>query len=903
MIALVLMGVVSAGIVAVYGFFHERRQIYELIEKQYVAVNQSEVTRFQTLLNQLKENLLLAAAMPRVQELIRASDNGGYDPESSSTYNQCIQRLELIFVSMHKNSGRYVRISILDQTGLELVRVDRDGKEPIVVPAHKLQQKADLPCFIETRKLTAGQIYISDPYLNQEKGKIVIPHQPVMRLATPIFNQVNEFRGILVINIDANLVIRWAFPNTADDNDYRTFLATDRGFYILHSSNPDREWGGPDNLNTGHSLWKDYPIEAKTLLSGKSGAVETEQWEIFFAPVSLLSDSDSGGFMVLGTIVQHNRILSAANQFLDIFSLVMILVVGLAIVSAFLLSRLMTAPLNSLRMGSRQIASGRLDQRIQVKGAPEFIELALDFNEMAAMLEASYRGLQAEYQHLFENANDAIFIHDLSGQILNVNETAVRRLGYSREELLAKKIQEIDTLEEASLYFKKQTPISEKGTAIFESIHQRKDGSVIPVEISATVLSYRAKPAIQSFVRDISERKRTEAGLLAASNENTQLYEQVLQEKRYAEAVIQSISDAVYTVDRNRVILSWNNGAAEITGYGVQDALGKTCSEILAHQDESGHLLCETVNCPLSIVWGASVPAKIEKVLSRTKCGRLVPVSLSVSAIVDGDGQNLGGVEVFRDVSKESELIRSIQLASQAKSNFLASMSHELRTPMNAILGFSEVLLEEYFGPLNEKQREYISDVLSSGNHLLLLINDVLDLSKIEAGKMELELGRFCVADILENSMLMVREKANKHGIRLNLNIPLDMKTFQIDADGRKLKQILFNLLSNAVNFTQDGGSVALKTRFSDPSSKSLQIIVEDTGIGIDPDHLSRIFEEFYQIQNGVVNKTPGTGLGLSISRQLVQLHGGDIQAESEGPGKGSRFVIELPCRQTFQQQ
>jgi PAS domain S-box-containing protein len=901
MIALVLMGVVSAGIMAGYGFFHERHQIYELVEKQYVAVNQAEVMRFQALLNQLKENLLMAAAMPRVQELIRASDNGGYDPESSSTYNQCIQRLELIFVSMHKNSGRYVQIRILDQTGLELVCVDWDGKEPIVVPTHKLQQKADRPYFLETKKLTAGQIYISDPDLNHENGKIVIPHQPVMRLATPIFNQVNEFRGILVINIDADLVIRGAFPTMADaDDGYRTFLATKRGFYIYHSSDPDREWGGPDNLNTGHSLWKDYPLEAKTLLSGRSGGVEVEQWEIFFAPVSLLSDSDSGSFMVLGTIVQHNRILSAANQFFDVFSAVMILVVGLSIVSAFFLSRLMTAPLNSMSMGSKQIASGRLDQRIQVKGAPEFIELALDFNEMAAMLEASYRGLQAEYQHLFENANDAIFIHDLSGQILNVNETAVRRLGYSREELLTKKVQEIDTPEEARLFHIKQTYISEKGTAIFESIHQCKDGSVIPVEISATVLSYRAKPAIQSFVRDIRERKRTEAGLLAVSNENTRLYEQVLQEKRYAEAVIQSISDGVYTVDRNRVILSWNNGAVEITGYGVQDALGKTCSEILAHQDESGHSYCETGNCPLSIVWGASVPAKIEKVLSRTKSGRLIPVSLSASAIVDSYGRNLGGVEVFRDVSKESELIRGIQLASQAKSNFLASMSHELRTPMNAILGFSEVLLEEYFGPLNDKQREYILDVLSSGNHLLSLINDVLDLSKIEAGKMELELGRFYVVDILENSMLMVREKANKHGIRLNLDIPLDMETFQIDADDRKLKQILFNLLSNAVKFTPDGGSVALKTRFSDPSSKSLQIIVEDTGIGIDLDHLSRIFEEFYQIQNGVVNKTPGTGLGLSISRQLVQLHGGDIRAESGGPGNGSRFVIELPCRQTF---
>jgi signal transduction histidine kinase len=140
-------------------------------------------------------------------------------------------------------------------------------------------------------------------------------------------------------------------------------------------------------------------------------------------------------------------------------------------------------------------------------------------------------------------------------------------------------------------------------------------------------------------------------------------------------------------------------------------------------------LFCETGNCPLSIVWGASAPAKIEKVLSRTKSGRLIPVSLSASAIVDNYGRNLGGVEVFRDISKESELIRSIQLASQAKSNFLASMSHELRTPMNAILGFSEVLLEEYFGPLNDKQREYVSDVLSSGHHLLSLINDILDSS------------------------------------------------------------------------------------------------------------------------------------------------------------------------------
>ncbi len=381
--------------------------------------------------------------------------------------------------------------------------------------------------------------------------------------------------------------------------------------------------------------------------------------------------------------------------------------------------------------------------------------------------------------------------------------------------------------------------------------------------------------------------------------ENARLHERIFQEKQYAEAVIQSISDGVCSVDRNRVILSWNKGAEKITGYGIQEVLGKTCCEIFAHRDEAGRSLCETGRCPLKRVWDAGLPAEPARVLSRIKSGTLIRVSLSASAIMDSNGRNLGAIEIFRDISKEAELVRGIQLANQAKSNFLANMSHELRTPMNAILGFSEVLSEEYFGPLNDKQREYVSDILSSGNHLLLLINDILDLSKVDAGQ-ELELERFYVMDILEDSMLMFREKAIKHGIHLNLDIPRDMETCQINADGPKLKQVLFNLLANALKFTPDGGSVALKTRFSDATSNTLRIIVEDTGIGIDPDHLDRVFEDFYQVQNSAVHKTPGTGLGLSLCRRYVQLHGGDIRVESEGPGKGSRFVIDLPCRPTW---
>jgi PAS domain S-box-containing protein len=817
-VTLVLMGVVSAGVLTVFCFFHERHCINEIIDKQYVVINKSEVIRFQARLSQFKENLMKAAAMPHVQELISARDNGNYDPESGFSYIQCVQRLELIFAAMQKNSDRYVRICILDQTGQEMVRVDWNGKEAIVVPAHALQHTADSPYFLETSKLSAGQVYISELDMNQERENFVIPHQPVIRMATPVFNRLDQFRGILLVYIDADIVIHGTLPAVGHaDDSFLTFLTTINGFNI---------------------------------------------------------------------------------HFIKYFSAVMILVVGLAIVIAVFLSRLLAAPLNSLRIGSKQIASGKLDHRIHLMGSPEFDELARDFNEMADMLETSYRSLQAEYQHLFDNTNDAIMIHDLNGKILNINETTVRRLGYDRKELLTKKFEEICTSEEAQLAHTRQSSIIEKGTQLYESIYQRKDGSVIPVEISSTILSYRGKPAIQSIVRDISERKQIEEGLVAALNQNAQLYELVMQEKLYAETVIQSISDGVVTMDRDRVILSWNNGAEKITGFEGQAVLGKTCFEILAHQDESGRLFCETDHCPALRALDPNCSDQTENVFIRNKSGRLIPVSMSLSSIVDGSGENIGAVKVFRDISKEAELIRNIQLVSQAKSNFLASMSHELRTPLNAILGFSEVLLEEFCGPINDKQREYISDVISSGKLLLSLIDDILDLSKIEAGKMELELGQFYIPEILESSLLLVRTNAIRNGIHLNLDIPKDMETFQIEVDKGKVIHVLYNLLSNAIKFTPNGGSIVLKVQFSDPSSKILQIIVEDTGIGIDPDLTGRIFDNFYQIQNGVLNKTSGAGLGLPISRQIIRLHGGDIRAESKGLGYGSRFVVEIPSLQ-----
>ena len=243
---------------------------------------------------------------------------------------------------------------------------------------------------------------------------------------------------------------------------------------------------------------------------------------------------------------------------------------------------------------------------------------------------------------------------------------------------------------------------------------------------------------------------------------------------------------------------------------------------------------------------------------------------------------------LFREIEDKS---RQIEAANRHKSEFLANMSHELRTPLNAIIGFSEVLGERMFGELNEKQAEYTDDILSSGRHLLSLINEILDLSKVEAGRMELELATFDLPLAIENARTFVRERATKHGI--NLDVTIDERLGEFVGDERKIKQILLNLLSNAVKFTPEGGRIGINARQADGA---VEISVTDTGIGIAPEDQATIFEEFRQVGGDYAHKKEGTGLGLTLAKKFVELHGGRIWVESE-VGKGSKFTFTLPSK------
>jgi signal transduction histidine kinase len=251
-------------------------------------------------------------------------------------------------------------------------------------------------------------------------------------------------------------------------------------------------------------------------------------------------------------------------------------------------------------------------------------------------------------------------------------------------------------------------------------------------------------------------------------------------------------------------------------------------------------------------------------------------------------------VRLFRELEVAN---RELEVASQHKSEFLANMSHELRTPLNAIIGFSEVLTDRMFGELNEKQEEYLKDFYASGTHLLSLINDILDLSKIEAGRMELEVTNFDLPTALDNALMLIHERAQRRNLTVHKNVDVDAEVGQIQGDERKIRQVVLNLLSNAIKFTPEGGRIEVAAA---PKDESVQISVSDTGVGIAPEDQEAVFEEFRQVGTAD-KKAEGTGLGLTLCRKFIELHGGRIWVKSQiGMGSTFRFTARpsrIPAR------
>lgn len=521
------------------------------------------------------------------------------------------------------------------------------------------------------------------------------------------------------------------------------------------------------------------------------------------------------------------------------------------------------------------------------EGNPAGILMILrDITEKKSAEEA-LRESEERYRLLVDQAPVGIAVQ-VDGSVVFVNKAGAAILGAGPEQFVGTPVLDRVLPAQRAKAQKAIQQMLEDGRteSLFEQQWLRADGSVAHVQVAASRVVYEGRRGIQAVFTDMTELKEARKALE--------------EEKERFRMLLEFAPFGLILVDRDGTFRYLNPKFLELFGYAVQEIPNGKEWFIRAFPD--GAYRNKAVSAWKRMTKKTKKrEGKPETHIVRCKDGTdkvilFRPVRLDTGGHMvtceDITDRKKAEAELEQALAVSTQLRADAENANRAKSEFLANMSHELRTPLNAIIGFSELIQEPMFGSLSDEQKLYVSQILSAGEHLLRLINDILDLSKVESGKLDLELTYASIGQILENTLVLIKEKAYKHQLQLAVHISEELQEVCYQVDERKLKQIMYNLLSNATKFTPDGGRIELKAYRQEDG---IVIAVSDTGIGLTPEDRDRVFRAFEQVDSSYDRQREGTGLGLALTKRLVELHKGQIWAESTGPGCGTTFTVTLP--------
>ncbi|MBU0664631.1 MAG: response regulator, partial [Proteobacteria bacterium] len=902
-------------------------------------------------------DLKTLAQLPMIQGSILARDNGGVQPISQIPLEFIQKKLAEVFMAFISSSDDVVMIRLLDENGLESVRVERGETGVLVVPREELQNKSQRHLFQETVKRKKGEIYLEDINLRREHGQLLYPPSPVLCLGMPIFDQNDRCRGILIIDT----VIEKLFASDMRSSKIQRYVVDNKGHILVH---PDRSKAFGFELGFSYSV-ADIMAELPDQLSHNDSLVSCHQDDhqlegfvkIFFDPAD-----PSRYWAVFHTIPEDVAMadMYATRRTVLIITTALTLLC-LLIVTLFVNKKILK-PLSILADATSRMKDGDLSVRLETRVLEgEFQEIFQAINDLAehqqnSLLEFEERLAQqtkdlsmsnARMQALVDSAPDAILsIRAEDRTVVLFSRGAEKMFGYSAEEVVGHNInmlmpEPFHSHHESFVQNYLGTGMKKIIGIIREVRARKKDGTIFDIDLSVSEAKLESGHYFMGIIRDISARTKAAAELAAKSHEievsasyersfgqALALFSSSYEQDSLLEGALTLLAEShPFPVSALYIYDEWTGNLTCGAGHGVscgelrqEYQLGEGLIGQAGTQEKPIIINKDDITQGLFIDAGIAAVEPAAIILSPIRyqdkmLGVLALISLEaldqqdcyfIERLCKQIGVALNNLNQYRNLKDLSEQLKvrgveisrknsELEVANKMKSEFLATMSHELRTPLNAIIGFSEVLKDGLLGDLEEEQREYVGDIFNSGRHLLSLINDILDLSKIEAGKMELGLEEVNIRSLLENSQSIVKEKAHAHQIQLELQIEEGIGN--IEADARKMKQVVYNLLSNAVKFTPDGGKVSLVARkVMDAGKEFLEIAVTDTGIGISDEDQKKLFQPFQQVDQSLAKKYEGTGLGLAMVKKLVELHGGTVELHSE-LGKGTCLTVRIPYR------
>ena len=500
------------------------------------------------------------------------------------------------------------------------------------------------------------------------------------------------------------------------------------------------------------------------------------------------------------------------------------------------------------------------------------------------------RPAEAYLAAIVASSDDAIIAHGLDGTITLWNTAAERLFGYTAAEAVGQSSlivfpsdrhhEEIAILERVS---------RGEDVSHFETVLAAKDGSPIDVSLTMSPILNKSGQVVgaSKIARDIRDRKRSDIAALRLG------------------AIVESSDDAIVSKDLNGIVMTWNVAAERMFGYTADEMIGQSITRVIPP---------DRLNEETYVLGKIRAGSRVEhfETIRHDKWGRPIDISLTVSPIRAPDGRVIGASKIARDITKHKRLLESereaqareeaahrqvleienrrVQEDSRLKGEFVANMSHELRTPLNSIIGFAEMMADERLGPMPPKYARFSSLILKSAGHLLQLINDILDLAKVESGKIDLKPERVQLAAVVEDVASIAGGLARQRDIRIETAVATDIGDVHLDPN--RLKQVLYNYLSNAIKFSREHGRVELRVRADGPDVFCVE--VEDWGVGIQEDDLKRLFIEFQQLDASTAKHHKGTGLGLALTKRIVEAQGGSVGVRTEY-GVGSTFYAKLP--------